>query len=368
MIFYFLILLYWLLLFFLGKKGTTRVGLFWAILPMYLIMALKSVSVGSDTISYYNRYIGAVDMLTAANAITEPGYNLVSYFFHDILGVPFWVFNAAISAFFCYILALFLKHFSDNIFLSLFLYMTIGLFTASMSGLRQLSAISICTVPVIWARVCDKKGDEKRNHKIWRFLAGIGCVLLAFTFHNSAIAFLPVLFLLDMRLTKQQTIVIMIAAIATFIFRGILVGIMGNFLFNRYNKYDLEEGYAMNILALLVPIAIGLFCVLVARPQKGERTYSKTISLMFIFLALQVAFSILSLSHNQIARMGYYFMNAYIILVPYALRKFSANSRPIVTAAIILLCLVFFYMGTNEGTLRIDNYKFFWEEPIYLKN
>ena len=368
MFFYFLILLYWLLLFFFGKKGVTNSGLFWAILPLFFIMALKSVSVGCDTISYYNRYIGAIDTLSAASMITEPGFNLAGYFFHDILGVPFWVFNAVISAFVCYILGLFLKHFCDNAYLSLFFYMTIGLFTVSMSGLRQITAISICTIPIIWARLCEKRGGETRKHKRVRFLAGMGCVLLAITFHNSAIIFLPVLFLLDLRLTKRQTIVIMMVAIAAFLFRGVLVGLMGHFAFARYTKYDLEEGYAMNILALLVPIAIGLFCVLVSRPEKGERVYSRPISLMFIFLALQVAFNILALSHNQIARLGYFFMNAYIIVVPYALRKLSGDLRPLAIFVIILLCLVYFYMGTNEGTLRIDNYKFFWEEPMYLKN
>ena len=368
MIYYFLILFYWLFLFALGKKEMTNMRIFFAVLPMFLIMALRSVSVGSDTISYYTRYVGAVDMLSADNTITEPGYNLISYFFHDILGVPFWVYNAVMSMFVCYVLAIFLKHFSTNIYLSLFIYMTIGIFTMSMSGLRQMLAITICSIPVIWAKVSDEKGGEKRKHKFWRLLVGVLLVIVASTIHNSAIIFIPILFLMDMRLTRQQTIVIMIIAISTILFRSLLVGVMGNFMLDRYEKYDLEEGYMMNILALLVPIAIGLFCVLVSRPDNGERTYSKAFSLMFLFLALQVTFNNLALSQNQIARLGFYFMNSYIILIPYTLKKLPGNVRSVVTFFIIFLCLVYFYLGTHEGTLRIDNYKFFWQEPIYLNN
>ncbi len=368
MIYYFLILFYWLFFYAFGKKEITNTRLFFAILPLFLIMALKSVSVGSDTISYYNRYVGAVEMLSAANAITEPGYNLISYFFHDFLNVPFGVFNALMSLFICYVLALFLKHFSTNIYLSLFIYMSIGMFTMSMSGLRQTLAISICMVPVIWAKVSAEKGKETRKYKFWRLLIGILLVLAASTLHNSAIIFIPILFLMNMRLTRQQTIMIMAIAIATLLFRGVIVGIMGDFLFGRYEQYDLEEGYMMNTLALLVPIAIGLFCVLVSRPNNGDLTYSKALSLMFIFLALLVTFNNLALSHNQIARLGYYFMNSYIVLIPFALNKLSYSSRPVVTLAIIVLCLVYFYLGSNEGTLKIDDYKFFWQDPIYINN
>ncbi len=367
MIYYFLILFYWLFLFAFGKKEKTNTRLFFAILPLFLIMALKSVSVGCDTISYYTRYIGAIDMLDAENTISEPGFNMISYFFHDILKVPFWVFNAAVSAFVCYVLCLLLKHYSSDIYLSLFIYMAIGLFTVSMSGMRQILAISICAIPIVWAKICDETG-EKTKHKFWRLAICALLVLLAYTIHNSAIIFLPILLLLELQLTRRQTIIIMIIAVAILLFRGLLVNIMGHFVLERYERYDINEGYVMNTLALLVPIVIGLFCTLVSRPSAGERTYSKALSLMFIFLALQVTFNNLALSQNQIARLGYYFMNSYIILIPYALKKVSGNMRSIVTLSIILLCLVYFYLGTNEGTLRIDNYKFFWQEPIYLNN
>ena len=111
MLIYFLVLLYWLVLYFLGKNtGKSRRNLFLAIFPLYLVMALKSVSVGSDTISYYHRYIDASNILNAIQMITEPGYNYLSYFFHDILGVPFFVYYAVVAAFICYILALFIKY------------------------------------------------------------------------------------------------------------------------------------------------------------------------------------------------------------------------------------------------------------------
>lgn len=368
MVFYFIILFYWLLLFFFGKKNITNLRLFFAVLPLFLIMGLKSVSVGCDTISYYSRYVGAIEMMSADNAITEPGYNLLSYFFHDILKVPFWVYYAVMSLFMCFVLGSFIKHFSSDIYLSLFMYMTLGLFTMSMSGLRQTLAVYICTIPVIWAKTSDEKGNEPQQHKIVRLFLGILLVFLAFTIHNSAILFLPILFLFDLRLSKAQTIIVMALAVSTFLFRGLIVSIMGNFVFGRYEDLNLDAGYAKNVLTLLVPIVIGFFCSLVCNPEQGERYYSKSMSLMFVLFALFISFNILSLSQNQIGRIGYYFINSGIILIPYALKKLPKDTRMIVTFIFVVLSLIYFYLGTKEGTLMIDNYKFFWQEPMFFAN
>lgn len=365
---YFFVLLYWLLLFISGNKHVTRSSLFFAVLPLLLIMGLKSVSVGVDTISYYYRYIGADDMMTVERAASEFGYNMLGYFFHDILQVPFWVYYFVMSLFICSILAIFLKRYSEDIYLSLFIYMTIGLFTMSMSGLRQTIAIYICTIPVIWAKISNDRSDKTRNHKIMRLILGVLLVFLAYTIHNSAIIFLPILFLFDLRLTRVQTIVIMLIAVSSILFRDILVDIMGNFVIERYEGVDLNQSYSKNVLTLLVPIVIGLFCAFVSYPEHGEQRYSKALSLMFVFFALYVVFNNLSIKQNQIARLGFYFMNSGIILLPYSIKKLRGSSRSIVTAVFIVLALFYFYMSTDGGTLGIDHYKFFWQEPAFFAN
>ena len=368
MVIYFFVLLYWLLLFYTKKPTNKNTDIFLAVLPLFIITGLKAVSVGSDTISYYNRYVGADYMLTADNAVTEPGYNWLGYFFHDMLGISFYAFDALMAAFICIVLAFFLKRYSSNLYLSLFLYMTIGLFSMSMSGLRQTLAIYLCMIPVILS--CETNGHQyiSNKKKIWQLILGVVCVIAATTLHNSAIIFLPILLLFNVRLTKQQTILFIVLATMTIVFRDILTNIMSNFLPVRYEDLDLNLDYKMNTLMLMVPIAIGLFCALLSRPDGLDGKYSKAVSLMFIFLALQITFNNLSLNNNQIGRLGFYFWNSYIVLIPYTLECIPRQSRQIITVAIIALCMVYFYLGTNEGTMRIDNYKFFWQEPIYLNN
>lgn len=362
MLIYFAVFAYLSLLYILRRNRVKFIDIVLAVLPVFLLTGLKAISVGSDTLAYYNRYVGAERMLMETNNITEPGFNYISFYFHNVLGVSFYTFDAAIAAFVCVILGLFLKKYSDNVYLSVFFYMTIGLFTMSMSGLRQMMAISLCSVPLLFSN-----RDETRirtGSKKWTFqlIVGIVCVLVAYTFHNSALVFLPIIFLLNLRFTKPQIIIITIIAIFTILVRSILVNYLAEFAPGRYERYDFKEGYLMNTLMLLIPIAISLFCALLSKPDHNDGRYGRSISLMFIFLALQVMFSNLALSHNQIARLGYYFMNSYIILIPFALRSLNRRLRIPATMIIIVICLVFFYIGTKGGTLMIDDYKFFWQD------
>lgn len=362
MLIYFAVFGYLALLYILRRDRVKYVDVVLAVLPVFLLTGLKAVSVGADTLAYYNRYVGAEMMLTEANTISEPGFNYVSFYFHNVLGVSFYAFETAIAAFVCVILGLFLKKYSDNVYLSVFFYMTIGLFTMSMSGLRQMIAISFCTVPLLLSN-----RDETRlkvGSKKWSFqlIIGVICVLLAYTFHNSALIFLPVLLLLNLRLKKPQIVIITIFAILTILLRSLLVGYLAEFAPERYERYDFQEGYLMNTLMLLIPIAIALFCALISKPDHNDGRYGRAISLMFIFLALQVVFSNLALSHSQIARLGYYFANSYLVLIPFTLRSLNRSLRVPATVVIIILCLVFFYLGTKDGTLMIDEYKFFWQD------
>lgn len=366
MIIYFVVLLYWLLLFYTKKPTNKNIDIFFAILPLFLIMGLKAVSVGSDTISYYNRYEWADYMLTADSAITEPGFNLLGYFFRYILGFSFYAFDALMAAFICTVLAFFLKHYSSNMYLSLFLYMTIGIFTMSMSGLRQTLAIYVCMIPVIIMSANDRLLYIPKREKILQLIFGFICIVTASSLHNSSLVFLPILLLFNVRLNRRQTISFIILSSLTLLFRDFMTSVMVYFLPVRYEDFDLNMSYSMNLLMLVLPIAIGFFCSLFSKPDNIDGKYSRSLSLMFIFLSLQITFNNLALNNNQLGRLGYYFMASYIILIPYSLKCISRQNRTVVTFGIILLCLVFFYLGTNEGTLKIDNYKFFWQEPLSL--
>ena len=238
----------------------------------------------------------------------------------------------------------------------------------SMSGLRQTIAISLCTIPIILNKAYEDTLVRSIRKRFFFMIMSIVVVAVAYTFHNSAVVFIPFLFMFNVRISKAGTCTLIILSILTLFFRDVLADLLGALVLEKYEKYDIHEGYSMNHLFLMVPIAIGLFCVLVSRPEDNNQKYSRSHSIMFIFLASQIMFNNLALNHNQIARLGYYFMSSYIILIPYALKCMRTKNRHFSSLVIVCLCLLYFYLGTKGGTLRIDNYLFFWQEPIYLEN
>lgn len=364
MVIYIITLLYWIFLYLFNpiKNKPSKMAVLGAIFPLFLIMALKSTTVGVDTISYVNRYDMSSEMRYTETAITEQGYNFLNILFHDYLHFPFQLFYAVMAAFICFSLGAVLRRYSTNIYLSLFLYMTIGMFTMSMSGLRQTLAVSVCNfVPILLQPEGEVHGGRKRI----MFIVSIALIALAFTIHNSAIVFLPTVFLTKIRLTKAQVVTLFVLAISMLIVRDFWGALFQARAFGRYESYDFTMGYDMNILVLLLPIVIGFFCVICHRTDAISHRFSPEVSMFFVYMAFVIFFVSQGLNHGQITRLAFYFYAVYPILIPSALSSMPQSIRNGATLFIIVLCVVFFVMGSIGGTLQIDNYKFFWQETVY---
>ncbi|WP_296114445.1 EpsG family protein [uncultured Alistipes sp.] len=329
----------------------------YVIVPLILIMGLRHVSVGNDTEQYLYRYDNSLALLTDPYVATEFGYNYLGYFFHYILGADWQVYLFCASTFICISLLCFVIRFSPNVYLSLFFYMSIGLFYMNMSGLRQSLAIALSTFALLISVA--KKGNKK--HDIIRLIISIAVVYGAFTIHNSAFIFFPLLFCTNFRFSKKQVFFILVVASSALLLRPVIVQYAGVFLPVRYQTYDLNTEYLANPLVQVIPIVIPLYCLIKSNTENDGK-YDRKISLMFIFAALNIFFMSLLQSNNQIGRLAYYFLNSYTILIPYTFYSQTRNNdNRIVNMLVILVCFMYFLISVPGGTLSIDNYKFFWQ-------
>lgn len=151
-----------------------------------LIFTIRSSSVGVDTQIYYKNYISSKNLslqdIFSGNRHFELGYTIFETAFAKI-GCSFRLF-LFFSSFIIYIPPIiFLANNSKNLRLSFILYYCFGLFTLSMSALRQSIAIGIIAIGLI----CLKKGDIRTYFSYFCF------VILASLFHQSALIaiFLP---------------------------------------------------------------------------------------------------------------------------------------------------------------------------------
>lgn len=348
----------------IGQLGMTNksVGaILLAALPILVILGLKDVSVGSDTISYYTRYDNADDMLTLASTRSEMGFNLFNLFLKEIVHLPWQGYLILVSSLVCLGNLLFIVKYSDDIYYSLFVYITIGLFTMNMSGIRQSLSVSICMIVLFILDYRDNIRNVKnaRNKRLWFLIVSVVLLIISVTIHNSSIIFFIIFFIRKLRLTRSQVFFLLLFAIASYFYKDLLTSLIPSMEGTRYSELEFEEDYGINPLVILITIAIPMAAAKYI-PTEIDGKYSRTITLMFIFAALTILFKILSINQNLLGRMSFYFLNCYLILIPTTLYSIIKN-RSLFYFIVTILCVIVFYMGTNGGTLKIDNYIFFWE-------
>jgi hypothetical protein len=87
-------------------------------------------------------------------------------------------------------------------------------------------------------------------------------------------------------------------------------------------------------------------------------------SLFYLCNCIGIASLILSKNNNLISRFNFYFGFGNIIITSYAIHKLKNKNIKLATIAIIsivVLCILYFMISTPNGTLKIDNYKFYWQ-------
>lgn len=335
------------------NDGRFRTVLFGA-LPLFLVLSLKSADVGIDMVSYVYRYDNAVAMMTDSKTSSEMGFNLFNLLLSEI-GVPWQLYLTICAIVLMAGWITFIHKYSPDSYYSFFIYVTIGLFTMNLSGIRQSLAVAMC----LFALVIYENMYRTKKKKAFVLFELI--VLFAATFHNSAIIFAIVPFFMRFRFTKGQCLLLLLFASAAILYKNIITGLLPSFEGTRYAEFSFDEEYGINVLVVLFTIVVPFFSLLFVRPEADNRL-SKKMTLMFIFACANVFFTMLSINNNQLSRVGYYFQPCYLILLPCAINSIKSVEKPIVKLLTTVVCIVYFTMGTIGGTLRIDDYTFFWQQ------
>jgi hypothetical protein len=310
-------------------------------------MGLRHPSVGCDVLGYLNNRYNNSEILIEMPV--ERAFNYINFFFHDIINAPFQLFLFFTVCVTCASLFFTFIRQSVDVTFSILLYITIGTFSMALTGIRQTLAMSISWLSIYFI--------EKR-----KFLFFLATILLASSFHNSAVVFFIAFFLGGIKLSRNQCISLFLVTLSTFFSRNLLNPLVAYIQPSKYNGIDIYAGYDINVLVLLVPITILLFCI-VFNDYDNEKKCDYQDSFFFMFCCLNVFFLILSLNNNQLGRLSYYFNIGICILIPSIIKKQEKKGIRVakITKFIVLsFALAYFFISTPGGTLMIDNYKVFW--------
>ena len=233
-------------------------------------------------------------------------------------------------------------------FLTVSIFLIIGLFPMYFSGLRQILAMSF-VVPIYYFT---------KNKRLFPFLL---MVLLAFFFHRSAfvlLVFYPVYWI---KIKSQKTLLLILPFIAIiFAFRTRIFSALSTVIADVYTT-DMEATGAFSILLLL--LLFYLFSFLIPVDEEKDTNFIGLRNLLLLSTVLQMFASV----HFLAMRMNYYYLILFPILIPKVIEYSSIKNKALANVALYVMVfsfiILYFYNAyTGTDILRLYPYYPLWRD------
>lgn len=310
---------------------------------LFLFLAFRSHLIGStDTKNYYNMMKRAISASSWKNYYIEDGVETGFQFFVFLLSRifknPQWIIIISTGI---YIVStcIFIYKNSDNVVLSVVMYITLGLMDFQMQGMRQAIAMSICLFAFEFA-------------KNKRFVPFLLTCLLATQMHISSMTFVVVYFVLNMRNRPFKALLMVVASIVLLLSSELIVNIGNNAFDMDYNTVTVKSG---GVIAVLIYVLILTFPFFINNDARKD----DDIMNLFYFTILGFVCYLMRYTGTIIAeRISFYFMFGQILLLPKALKRLVINEREIIKLIVCILSIALFaYRLIGSDLLPFE---FFW--------
>ncbi|MBS4179154.1 EpsG family protein [Lederbergia citrea] len=221
--------------------------------------------------------------------------------------------------------------------LSIYVYITGGLFLVSMNGIRQVLAAAI----IFTATKYLIEGNWIRYFIV---------ILIASTFHQSALILIPIYFFVRFKAWSKATLLLLVFSVLIALgyaqFSSFLFSAIENTQYGHYS--DFREGGA-NIIRVAVDAAPLLIAFLGREKLRGIFPGSDYIVNMAL---IGLMFMIISTQNWIFARFGIYFSLYQLILISWIVKLFKKSNQRFIYY-LLLICYLLFYFYENVITLNV---------------
>ncbi|MCD7813596.1 MAG: EpsG family protein [Lachnospiraceae bacterium] len=311
-------------------------------IAMFVVMGCRNYSLGSaDTTHYYEAMKRAIQSTTWSNFYNPDSYEIGSQFFiyglSRVFKDPQWLLVIT-SLIYIIVLFYFVDHNSKDIALSIVLFITLGLFTFELQGMRQSLAMCICLFAYEQA---------KKRHLI----PFIILVTFATLFHQTAIVFLIVYILCGLKYNGRTIVILMIASVIIF---SSLSRIMefANTLFDREYYDTVSSG---GFIAVAVYLIIILLTVVWNEDIKDGNEQTPA---FFMLLAGVVCYLMRYFGALAAERISFYFMFSQLVLLPNAQEIVVEDQKDLMRILIAFISIILFAYRLNGSEFL--PYSFCW--------
>ncbi|MEB3100784.1 EpsG family protein [Ferviditalea candida] len=311
-----------------------RYYVFLVMAVLILVSGLRS-NIG-DTFFYMYSYKLKPLTLADIGFSGDFGFNLLQMLLQQFTADPqyliFWV-----ALFTNALIIPVLYKYSSLFELSVFLYITTGMYLTSMNGIRQFLAASI----IFAATKYIFEGNWKK------YFAG---VLLASTIHQSALILIPVYFIVRQKAWTRQTLFLLLAAIFIVVgfnqFSHLLYSAIQD---TRYSQYRNLEQHGANMMRAVVA-AIPLILAYLGR-ERLRGIFPKSDYIVNMCL-INLMVMMISTQQWIFARFSFYFGLYELILIPWLVKLFVPKDQKLIYYT-ILISYFLYYFYENVISLNI---------------
>lgn len=286
-----------------NKYINNKICLLIIFIILLLFNGLRDGNVFLDSLVYKN-FFQIVENLNLIDLIKlnsfEVGFKLFTKFFSLFCNYNLYIF---IISFFSLIgFYFFIKKYSNNYLMSVFLFIVTNIYIYLFCTIRQTIAISILLFSIQYVL---------SNKKIKFVLL----VLLAASFHKTALIFMIVYLLKWFDINKIGIKKLVVIYLIIFIFRQPIVTLFINVFYSSYNNYIIS-GSGYFLLLILVSLAVFIYYFI-----NKKKLYNDELKLFYNIYLFSILFQILATSQGYINRITLYFMIPIIVLLPNIIPK-----------------------------------------------
>lgn len=249
-----------------GKKTFLtwdRLGIMLACAVLFLILVLQDVRSNGDLQQYYSRYVSLqyTSISSFFNGfwnMKDPVYHFLSLLFGK-LGLSFYAWKAFIS--FVFVLGIYklVQYYSTNPSISFLAILSLGLYGFAFSGLRQTMAFAVLMFAY----------PHLKNKHFFRFAL---LVVLATMFHSTALIFLVVYPIYQLKLRIRNVLLLMVAGTVASFFANPIAELYLRLTGTdeTYSSY-IEESSVLSISGIIITGSIWLFCTICLYRSKSNK-------------------------------------------------------------------------------------------------
>jgi hypothetical protein len=332
----------------------TKVFLLLSSIPLILLMGMRDKSIGTDTIQYYTAFKNISTSKLGWLDYKETRYEVGYYLLNKIVGLftqnP-QIFLFVVSIIIVAGILLFIYKNPINPFMSVMLFQTLYFYGNSFNLLRQYIAIAIAI-------------NSFSYIKERKILKASLIIILASTFHTSALCLLPITIILwrfNINKINLKWFFLGFSVISLCIPLIINLSVK---LIPRYEFYltyhsDYDGGKIMPYLYISM-IAVGLFIISKFKINKVGNYY---ILSMYIFIAALLGI-ISNVYFESASRIMAYYSIFLIIFIPKLVELFqnvlkSKMYKLIIPYGLIVFTCIYYFLSLHLGVGGINPYSFF---------